>query len=104
MSVHTNTVLTHIPKYTIMYAIEDNSACRLYLTDGKIGFTGMHNIVWEVGDLRVIDLVRVQYQWGMIVNKNSIANFKYVSAVMPLTIVMQDSKELKIPLLRYING
>lgn len=93
VSVHTNTVLTHIPKYTIMYAIEDNSTCRLYLTDGKT----------VPVDERIDELCQLfePYEEFARVNKNSIANFKYVSAVMPLTIVMQDSKELKIPLLRY---
>lgn len=35
------------------------------------------------------------------VNNKSIANFHYVTAVTPVTLVMQDNKELKISLLRY---
>lgn len=34
VNVHTNSVISSIPKYTIMYAVEENNICKLYLTDG----------------------------------------------------------------------
>lgn len=93
VSVHIGSVLTHIPKYTIMYAVDEDGACRLYLTDGK---------TIDV-DERIEELRQLfePYEEFARVNKGSIANFKYVSAVMPVTLVMQDYKELRIPLLRY---
>lgn len=34
VNVHTNSVVSSIPKYMIMYAVEENNTCTLYLTDG----------------------------------------------------------------------
>lgn len=93
VAVHTDTVINHIPKYTILYAIEENNTCRLYLTDGK-----SINIDEKIDELRQLF---EPFEEFARVNNNSIANFKYVSAVMPGTLVMQDYRELKIPLLRY---
>lgn len=67
--------------------------CRLHLTDGT-----------SVAVDERIDKLRQlfePYEEFARVNRSSIANFKYVSAVMPITLVMQDSRELKIPFLRY---
>ena len=93
VSVHKDSVLTHIPKYMIMYAVEENDACRLHLTDGTS----------VAVDERIDELRQLfePYEEFARVNRSSIANFKYVSAVMPITLVMQDSRELKIPFLRY---
>lgn len=93
VSVHKDSVLTHIPKYMIMYAVEENDACRLHLTDGTS----------VAVDERIDEFRQLfePYEEFARVNRSSIANFKYVSAVMPITLVMQDSRELKIPFLRY---
>ncbi len=93
VSVHTNKVLSHVPKYKIMYALGENNTCSLYLTDGT-----SIAVDEKVEDLRQIF---EPFEEFARVNKSSIANFKYVSAVVPGTLVMQDYKELKIPLLRY---
>lgn len=93
VAVHVDSVINHVPKYTILYAIEENKTCRLYLTDGK-----SINVDEKIDELRQLF---EPFEEFARVNNNSIANFKYVSAVMPGTLVMQDYKELKIPLLRY---
>ena len=93
VSVHENSILKHVPKNTILYALEENNTCRLYLTDNTS----------IVVDEKIDELRQIfePFEEFARVNKSSIANFKYVSAVMPATLVMQDYKELKIPLLRH---
>lgn len=93
VAVHTNAVISHVPKYMILYALEENNACKLYLTDGT-----SIDVDEKIDELRQIF---EPYEEFARVNKSSIANFKYVSAVMPATLVMQDYKELKTSLLRY---
>lgn len=93
VAVHTNSIINHVPKYTILYALEENNACRLYLTDGT-----------SISVDEKLDALRQifePYEEFERVNKNSIANFKYVSAILPATLVMQDGRELKSSLLRY---
>ena len=91
--VHTNSVINHVPKYTVMYALEKNNICNLYLTDGTTV-----TVDEKIDELRQIF---EPFEEFARVNGNSIANFKYVSAVMPAALVMQDYMELKFPLLRY---
>lgn len=93
VAVHTNTILSHVPKYTIQYALAENNACRLYLTDGTT-----IDVDEKIDELRQIF---EPYEEFARVNKNSIANFKYVSIITPTALVMQDSKELKTSFLRY---
>ncbi|MDE5699652.1 MAG: hypothetical protein K2I96_19950 [Lachnospiraceae bacterium] len=93
VAVHTDSIINHVPKYTILYAIEDNNTCKLHLTDGT-----SIKVDEKIDELRQLF---EPFEEFARVNNNSIANFKYVSAVIPGTVVMQDYKELKIPLLRY---
>lgn len=93
INVHTNSVISSIPKYMIMYAIEENNTCKLYLTDG----TSME-VEEKIEELRQIFEPFEEFER---VNAKSIINFKYVTAVMPISVMMQDSKEFKISLLRY---
>ena len=93
VAVHTNAVINHIPKYTIMYAQEEHDSRKLYLTDGT-----SIDVDETIDELRQIfepfdEFARVSLK--------SIANFKYVSAVMPATLVMQDYQELKTYITRY---
>lgn len=93
VTVHIDSVISHVPKHSIMYALEEKDGCTLYLTEGD-----------SVEVDETIDVLRQifePYEEFERVNKKSIANFRYVSAVMPVTLVMQDYKELTIPLLRY---
>lgn len=92
ISVHKNSVLIHVPKYMILYASSART-CTLYLTD---------NTTIDV-DEKIDELRQIfePYEEFERVNKNSIANFKYVNTVTPVALVMQDNKELKISLLRY---
>ena len=77
----------------ILYALEGARTCTLYLTD---------NTTIDV-DEKIDELRQIfePYEEFERVNKNSIANFKYVNTVTPVALVMQDNKELKISLLRY---
>lgn len=93
VNVHTNSVVSSIPKYTIMYAVEENNICKLYLTDG----TSME-VEEKIEELRQIFEPFEEFER---INPKSIVNFKYVTAVMPISVMMQDSKEFKISLLRY---
>lgn len=93
VNVHTNSVVSSIPKYMIMYAVEENNTCTLYLTDG----TSM-KVEEKIEELRQIFEPFEEFER---VNTKSIVNFKYVTAVMPISVMMQDSKEFKISLLRY---
>lgn len=93
INIHTNSVISSIPKYTIMYAVEENNTCKLYLTDG----TSME-VEEKIEELRQIFEPFEEFER---VNTKSIVNFKYVTAVMPIAVMMQDSKEFKTSLLRY---
>ncbi|MDE6917178.1 MAG: hypothetical protein K2P39_10330 [Lachnospiraceae bacterium] len=93
INVHTNSIINRIPKYTVLYALEENNACRLYLTDGtKV------DVDEKIEELRQIFEPFEEFER---VNTKSIVNFKYVTGVMPVAVVMQDHKELKFPILRY---
>lgn len=93
VALHTNAVINHVPKYTIMYALEENDACKLYLTDGTT----------IAVDERIEELRQLlePYEEFTRVNQKSIANFRYVTAVLPSILIMQDSNELRAPVLRY---
>lgn len=93
INVHTNSVISSIPKYTIMYAVEENNTCKLYLTDGT-----SIEVAEKIEELRQIFEPFEEFER---VNPKSIVNFKYVTAVMPIAVMMQDSKEFKTSLLRY---
>lgn len=93
INVHTNSVISSIPKYTVMYAVEENNACKLYLTDGT-----SIEVAEKIEELRQIFEPFEEFER---VNPKSIVNFKYVTAVMPIAVMMQDSKEFKTSLLRY---
>jgi len=93
INVHTNSVISSIPKYTVMYAVEENNTCKLYLTDGT-----SIEVAEKIEELRQIFEPFEEFER---VNPKSIVNFKYVTAVMPIAVMMQDSKEFKTSLLRY---
>lgn len=93
INVHTNSIISSIPKYTVMYAIEENNTCKLYLTDGT-----SIEVEEKIEELRQIFEPFEEFER---VNPKSIVNFKYVTAVMPIAVMMQDSKEFKTSLLRY---
>lgn len=93
IDVHTNSIISRIPKYTIMYALEEHNTCKLYLTDGT-----SIDVEEKIEELRQIFEPFEEFER---VNNKSIVNFKYVTAVMPISVIMQDSKEFKISLLRY---
>lgn len=93
VAVHTDSTINHVPKYMIMYAQEENNSCNLHLTDGKT----------VVIDERIDELRQLlePFEEFVRVNPKSIANFKYVSAVIPAALIMQDEQEFRTPILRY---
>ncbi len=93
INVHTNSVISSIPKYMIMYALMENNTCKLYLTDGT-----SIEVDEKIEELRQIFEPFEEFER---VNTKSIVNFKYVTAVMPICVMMQDSREFKTSLLRY---
>ena len=93
INVHTNSIVSSIPKYTIMYAFEENNICKLHMTDGT-----SIEVTEKIEELRQIFEPFEEFER---VNTKSIVNFKYVTAVMPISVIMQDSREFKISLLRY---
>lgn len=93
IQIHKNSILNSIPKDSIMYAIEAEHGSRLYLLDGK--FTDVDETISELRKLLE------PYEEFERVNKKTIANFKFVSAIMPFTIMMQDYKQLRMSPFRY---
>lgn len=88
VSVHRNAVLIHIPKASIMYAIQEGGGSRLYLADGKSA-----DIDENISELR--KLLNPYEEFDMV-NKESIANFQFVTEIMPLSVLMQDRRKIEI--------
>ncbi|MDE7323707.1 MAG: LytTR family transcriptional regulator DNA-binding domain-containing protein [Lachnospiraceae bacterium] len=93
IKVHRNAIDKNVPKNSVMYILEDENRCSLHTTEGEV-FDVDENIS-ELG--KILEPFEEFEQ----VNKKSIVNFKYVSAVMPTAIVMQDYAQIKISFLRY---
>ena len=93
VSVHTNDTVSYIPKNYIMYALQEEKGSTLYLPNGE--FVSVEE---DISELRRIF---APYEEFERVNTTSIANFKFVSAVVPLSIYMQDYRKLKISMWKY---
>lgn len=93
ISVHQDNILTHIPKTSIMYVIQEGCGCRLYLTDDA-------QIMVDESIIEMAILFEPYEEFERIDARN-IVNFSFVDAVMPRSIVMQDGQELKISFLKY---
>ena len=93
VQIHKNTILNSIPKDSIMYATEEEHGSRLYQLDGKY-----EDVDETISELRGL---LEPYEEFERINKKSIANFKFVSAIMPFTVVMQDYRQLKTSPFRY---
>lgn len=90
---HQDASLIHIPKNDIMYALPSGEAYRVCLTDGSCA-----RIEEEISMLRQL---LTPFHEFRLVQKDCFVNFKYVSSVMPLAIVMQDYREFSISPLQY---
>lgn len=91
--VHQNGILQLIPKNNVMYAMPNGNKYRLFMLDG----TTME-VDEEISELRQIF---EPYEEFKRINKKNIVNFKYVSAVMPFSVLMQNDCEFRISLLNY---
>lgn len=86
VSVHKASIVSKIPKDSIMYALQSETGSTLYLTDGK-----PVTVDETIGELYQIF---EPYEEFKLASNKSIANFKYVSKLMPCVIVMQDTRKL----------
>lgn len=76
-----------------MYILEEENRCIIHTTDGEA-----FDVDETISEMRKIVEPFEEFER---VNKKSIVNFKYISAVMPASIVMQDYAQIKISPLRY---
>ncbi|MBQ2257346.1 MAG: hypothetical protein II247_01555 [Lachnospiraceae bacterium] len=81
--IHKESIINEVPKDSIMYALQNEAGCTLYLSDGA-----PVKVDEPIGDLRQIFEPFEEFKR---VNKNSIVNFKYVSKVKLFTIIMKDT-------------
>lgn len=94
IQVHQKTVLQHVPKNEIMYAVPDDTGrYSLYLTN---------NTAIEIDeDISMLRHIFEPFDELCLVNKTCFANFRYVSEVLPLSLFMQDYHKIGISPLRY---
>ncbi len=93
ITIHQNGAPIDVPKDEIEYAIWDKGKAALHLLD---------NTRIDIDeDITALKQLLEPYEEFERVNKNGIANFKFVSAVMPLSVVMQSYAQLHISPLRY---
>lgn len=94
IQVHQKTVLQHVPKNEIMYAVPDDTGhYSLYLTN---------NTAVEIDeDISMLRHIFEPFDELCLVNKTCFANFRYVSEVLPLSLFMQDYHKISISPLRY---
>ena len=93
LQVHRRKELLHIPKNDVMYALSNGKQYSFYLTDGSV-----LAVDEDYNDLRLMFEPLDEFEH---VNKNCIANFKFVSAVNPLSVVMNDKKQFRISPFNY---
>lgn len=91
--VHVKKTDRAVPVSSIMYAAEEDNACHIYVTDGQ-----RLDIDEKLSELRGL---LEPYREFERVNSQNIVNFKYVAAVMPASIIMQDYTKIKYSILRY---
>lgn len=93
ITVHQNGAPTDVPKDELEYALTEAGKTSLHLID---------NTRIDIDeDLAMLRQLLEPYEEFERVNKNGIANFKFVSAVMPLNVIMQSYYQFRISLLRY---
>lgn len=93
IAVHQNGASINVPKDEIEYIIAGENSTVLYMLD---------NTRIDV-DESIADLMQIlePYEEFERANKNGIANFKFVSAVMPLHLIMQSYYQFPISPFRY---
>jgi hypothetical protein len=93
VELHSKSVLHDIEKDTVMYAIPDGTSSKIYFHDGRSMETDE--------DISCLRQVFEPYEEFVRVNKNALVNFKFVTAVMLSTVIMQDYRQFKFSPLRY---
>ncbi|MCM1182398.1 MAG: hypothetical protein NC337_03385 [Roseburia sp.] len=93
IQVHQNGVLQHVPKNEIMYAMPQDERYCFSLSNGTV-----IEIDETVSELRQ---AFEPYDEMKLVNKTCFANFRYVSTVTPVSVVMRDTRKLSISPLHY---
>lgn len=93
VSVHSNSAACQIPKDSILYALESESGSTLCLSD-----KGPLKVDETIGELYQIF---EPYEEFVLVNRKSIANFRFVSKLRRFNLVMKDKTKLFISPFRY---
>lgn len=93
ISVHQDHTTIDIIKDEIEYAISNENSTVLHMVDGTL-----INTDESISSLRQLLEPYEEFEY---INKNGIANFKFVSAVMPFHVIMQSYYQFKTSILRY---
>jgi hypothetical protein len=95
IEVHMQGVLHEVPKNDIMYAepSKDLQGCTLTLHNGQT--------LAIDEDLNVLSSKLESYEEFVMVNKKSLTNFRFATAVMFTTIIMQDYRQFNFSPLKY---
>lgn len=93
ISVHQNGTLIEVEKDEIEYAVGNENGTALHMVDGTSIDTDE--------TISAIRQILEPYEEFEYINKNGIANFRFVSAVMPFHVIMQSYYQFKTSLLRY---
>ena len=93
IKVHRKSIDRNVPQNAIMYIADEDNRCQIHMNDGE---------TFDVDEnISELDKILEPHEEFERVNKKNIVNFKYVSAVMPAAIVMQDYTQIKISFLQY---
>lgn len=93
ISVHQNGAMIDVAKDEVEYAVGNENGTVLYMIDGTRIDTDE--------TLSAVRHILEPYEEFEHINKNGIANFRFVSAVMPFHVIMQNYHQFKTSLLRY---
>jgi DNA-binding LytR/AlgR family response regulator len=97
VSLHSKGILHEVPKEDAMYVvIADNKK------DSIITFSDRTTLVVDE-DLSEIRHILEPYEEFMMINKKTIVNFKYVTMVMYIGLVMQDYVQFKFSPFKYMD-
>lgn len=93
VSIHKNSIVSKVPKDSIMYALQDETGSTLYLTDGE-----PVTVDETIGELYQIF---EPYEEFKLVSKKGIANFKFVSKLKHFKVIMKDTTKLSTSPFQY---
>lgn len=92
-SIHQNSIPIDVAKDEVEYVVVGENGTVLYMLDGTR--------IDADESITAIRRLLEPYEEFELINKNGIANFRFVSAVMPFHVIMQSYYQFKISPLRY---